>query len=187
MYCIVNRPVLANFCRIRFTGTMAMALGDPLAYFITWTIYGSHLQGDERGWRRRRRGNQNPQPRLNQWRRDQLKYEVLLLSIEHRRIVEHECRRHCSHRGWHLWEVNARSTHIHIVVTANGYSGKTVRDQLKANGTRGLREHWNEFCDRNVWTVGGDWECINGEDDLESVCHYVREAQDRIEPIKTGR
>lgn len=58
---------------------------------------------------------------------------------------------------------------------------------MKANGTRGLREHWNEFCDRNVWTVGGDWECINGEDDLESVCHYVREAQDRIEPIKTGR
>jgi hypothetical protein len=29
---------------------------DPIAYFITWTVYGTHLQGDERGWRRRRKG-----------------------------------------------------------------------------------------------------------------------------------
>jgi hypothetical protein len=165
----------------------AMTPRDPLAYFVTWTVYGSHLQGDERGWRRRRKGNQIPQPRLDQWRRDRLKYEVLLLSIEHRKIIAIECRRHCSRRGWHLWEVNARSTHIHVVVTADGCSGKTVRDQLKANGTRGLREQWSQFCNLNVWTVGGDWECINGDEDLDLVCQYVREAQDRMEPMQTGR
>jgi hypothetical protein len=52
---------------------------------------------------------------------------------------------------------------------------------LKANSTRGLRERWNQFCDRTVWTVGGDWECLNAEKDLETVCLYVREAQDRME------
>ena len=35
---------------------------DPLAYFITWTVYGSWLQGDERGWRRYRGGHEKPQP-----------------------------------------------------------------------------------------------------------------------------
>jgi REP element-mobilizing transposase RayT len=110
-----------------------------------------------------------------------LKHDVILLSPEQRVIVEQECQRHCDHRGWHLWEVSARSNHVHVVVTAAGYSGKTVRDQLKANCTRGLREQWAVFRDRPVWAVGGDWECINSEDDLETVCLYVREAQDRME------
>jgi hypothetical protein len=158
-----------------------MASGDPLAYFITWTVYGSHLQGDVRGWRRRRKGNQLPQPLLAEWRRQRLKYDVMLLSPDQRDVVDSQCRRHCDHRSWHLWAVNARSSHVHVVVTAGGYSGKIVRDQLKANCTRGLREHWNQFRDREVWTFGGDWECINSEEELELVCFYVRESQDRME------
>jgi REP element-mobilizing transposase RayT len=75
--------------------------------------------------------------------------------------------------------VNARSNHVHIVVTATDYDGGTVRDQLKANCTRGLREKWPVFSDRPVWTVRGDWECINSENDLDTVCIYVRDAQDR--------
>ena len=154
---------------------------DPLAFFITWSVYGTHLQGDERGWRRRRKGPQEPKPRLAEWRRERLKHDVLLLSHEQRTKVEQECQRHCEHRHWKLWVVNARSNHVHAVVTAVDCSGKTVRDQLKANCTRGLRERWPVFCDRQVWSVGGDWECVNSEDDLESVCLYVREAQDRME------
>lgn len=154
---------------------------EPVAYYITWTVYGTHLQGDTRGWRRRRKGYQPPQPRLARWRRERLKHDVILLSPEQQLIVERECRRHCTHRGWRLWEVNARSNHVHVVVTAAGCSGKPVRDQLKANCTRGLREQWPVFRDRPVWTVGGDWECINSEDDLETVCLYVREAQDRMD------
>jgi REP element-mobilizing transposase RayT len=164
-----------------------MSADEPIAYFITWTVYGTHLQGDERGWRRRRRGEQQPQPQLAEWRRERLKHEVMLLSPEHRAIVEGECQRHCEHRGWQLWVVNARSTHVHTVVTAAGCSGANVRDQLKANGTRGLRERGPEFCDRVVWTVGGDWVCINTEDDLEAICLYVRDAQDRMEFKQTGR
>ena len=163
-----------------------MGLGDPLAFFITWTVYGSYLQGDERGWRRRRQGNQLPQPCLARWRRERLKYDVILLSPAAREVVETECHRHCDHRGWHMWAVNARSNHVHAVVAADGYSGAIVRDQLKANCTRGLRERWRDFCDRDVWTVGGDWSCINLEEDLEEVCLYVREAQDRMEYRHSG-
>jgi REP element-mobilizing transposase RayT len=151
---------------------------EPIAFFITWTIYGSHLQGDEPGWRRRR-GEQPPQPLLAEWRRDRLKHEVVSLSPEQRDAVENKCQQHCEHRGWHLSAVNARSTHVHVVVTAAGFSGKTVRDQLKANATRGLRERWPQFSGRPVWTVGGDWVCINTENDLEQIVLYVRDAQDR--------
>ncbi|MDX1964818.1 MAG: hypothetical protein SFX18_16835 [Pirellulales bacterium] len=158
-----------------------MNASEPLAFFITWTVYGSHLQGDERGWRHRRQGNQLPQPQLANWRRNRLQHEVLLLSPEQRLVVEGECRGHCKHRGWQLWTVNARTNHVHVVATAAGCSGKIVRDQLKANCTRGLREVWTEFRDRPIWTVGGDWECLNDLNDLEAVCLYVNEAQDRMD------
>ena len=159
---------------------MSLPADDPLAFFVTWTIYGSHLQGDVSGWRRRRKGEQPPQPQLAEWHRARLKHCVLLLSSEQRAVVTHECERHCDFRGWHLWAVTARSNHVHAVVTAAGYSGATIRDQLKANGTRGLRERWAEFRDRPVWSVGGDWLCVNGEDELEAVCLYVRHGQDRM-------
>jgi REP element-mobilizing transposase RayT len=152
----------------------------PIAYFITWTVYGTFLQGDERGWTKRRRGEQRPQPRLAQWRQERLKYPIILLDHDQRHAVEDVIDEHCNHRGWKLWARSCRSNHVHVVVSASEYSGKTVRDQLKANGTRVLRESWTVFCDRPVWTVGGDWECINSEDDLEAVVLYVSEAQDRM-------
>jgi hypothetical protein len=175
----------ASACRLM--GTLAPVFGrlppmladEPIAFFITWTVYGSHLQGDEHGWRRRCHGDQPPRPQLAQWRRERLKDEVMLLSPDERAVVERECERHCEHRGWHVWAINPRSTHVHVVATAAGCSGNTVRDQLKANATRGLRRRWAPFIDRPVWTVGCDWVCINTEDDLEQVCLYVRDAQDR--------
>jgi hypothetical protein len=54
-----------------------------------------------------------------------------------------------------------------------------VRDQLKANCTRSLRERFAIFRDRPVWTVGGDWRCINSERELHRVIEYDRDAQDR--------
>ena len=30
--------------------TGQIPLGEPLAFFLTWTTYGSWLPGDERGW-----------------------------------------------------------------------------------------------------------------------------------------
>jgi len=157
-----------------------MNADEPIAYFITWAVYGTHLQGDERGWRRRGKGHQLPRPALAQWRSQRLKYDIVLLSRDQRPVVERECQRNCDHRAWRLWTVNARSTHVHVVVSAPGFSGSIVRNQLKANCTRGLREQWSNFCDRPVWAVGGDWECINCDDELEAVTLYVNEAQDRM-------
>ena len=38
---------------------------------------------------------------------------------------------------------------------------------------------WGVFRERPVWTVGGDWQSVNTEDDLAAVIEYVMEAQDR--------
>ena len=75
-----------------------MGAGDPLAYFITWTVYGSHLQGDPQGWRHRGKGYQLPQPQLADWHRMRLKHDLMLLSSEQRKVIELECEHHCCHR-----------------------------------------------------------------------------------------
>ncbi len=154
---------------------------EPLGYFITWSVYGTFLQGDDRWWRKKRQGSHAPQPRLEQWHQDRLQHIVILLSDEHREIVKFEIPAHCEHRKWRLWTANPRTNHVHVVVTAPGYAGSIVRDQLKANCTRGLRRNDRRFVDRPVWTVGGDWKCLNTEEDLEQAILYAREAQDRIE------
>ncbi len=156
-----------------------MSSDDPIAFFITWTVYGTFLQGDERGWKRRIRGHQAPQPRLASWRRERLKYTVQLLDEVHQSVVESEVDRLAVFRRWRIWAKNARTNHVHVVVTAGGYAGDKVRDQFKANCTRVLRERWKQFVDRPVWTTGGDWRCVNDEDELEQLVLYVSEAQDR--------
>ena len=82
-------------------------------YFITWTTYGTWLPGDARGWRKRRRGPQLPQPLLEQWCRKQMKGDAVLLESQDRETVEDACRQHCHVRGWHLLAVSARTNHVH--------------------------------------------------------------------------
>ena len=156
-----------------------MAHEDPIAWFITWTVYGCHLQGAASGWRKIGQGEKPAQPLLELWHQQRLNHLVILLNPEQRTVVEQTIREHCEHRGWTLWAANARSNHVHVVVTAVDVSGKIVRDQLKANCTRTLREDFTCFRDRPVWTVGGDWPAINTEESLHSAIEYVLDAQDR--------
>ena len=152
---------------------------QPLAFYITWTIYGSHLQGHQIGWNKRGGGLQVAQPLLEAWHQERLNYSVELLNNEDRQTAADAIDEICDFRGWKLWIANPRTNHVHVVVTAIGYSGDTVRDQMKAKCTRKLRAIDARFQDRTVWTRGGDWQCINSEDDLESCILYVRDAQDR--------
>lgn len=158
-----------------------MTNDQPLAFFVTWTVYGTFLQGDSRWWSARREGSRPPQPQLEQWHRDRLNHDVLLLTRDHRSVAAKEIQRLSDYRGWKLWVANPRSNHVHVVVGAIEHSGKQVRDQMKANCTRVLRESFSEFIGRPVWTVGGDWKCLNSDEDLDTAIAYAGEAQDRMD------
>ena len=153
---------------------------EPIGYFLTWTVYGSYLQGDSRWWRSKQFGHTPPMPLLLNWHKKRLRHKVLLLGIAHRQAVEEEIQRLCTYRGWNLSAVNARSNHAHVVVSAESHPGNQIRDQLKANCTRVLRQRFPLFRDRPVWTSGGDWRTIFSEADLDYAIEYVREAQDRM-------
>lgn len=95
-----------------------------------------------------------------------------------RATVEAACRQHCEHRGWHLHAVNARTNHVHVVVTA-AEKPQTVRDQLKANCTGALRRQAKPLNRERTWTRGGDCEILDTDEEIEAANEYTLEAQDR--------
>ena len=149
---------------------------EPIAYFITWTTYGTWLPGDERGsWHRGQ--YHSPNLLFRHMAAAKMKETALTLSQEARDIVEETVTKHCEIRSWKLHTVRARSNHVHVVVTAPGYKPETVRDQFKAWCTRLLKPHHPDR--ERFWTEGGSRRWLNHEDDLEAAITYVNEAQDR--------
>jgi len=154
------------------------ASAEPLTLFITWTTYGSWLPGDRRGWRKWRAGQRQPQPLLEDWCRERMKEKPVILQLSHRAAVEKICREHANIRGWAFHAIAVRSNHVHIALSASGDPSK-VRDQLKANATRVLREVSDPITNEKVWTRGGDIEILDTDEELHQVVLYITEAQDR--------
>jgi REP element-mobilizing transposase RayT len=161
----------------------AVPMAVPLAYFLTWTTYGTWLPGDERGWVERPGQLRSANPRLKAAARALLKEEPCVLNPEQRRLVDQTIAKHCAVRGWHLHIVNCRSNHVHVVVTAKA-PPKVVRDEFKAWCTRHLKELQrrgnadpSQPVRINWWTEGGSTRWLNDEDSLAEAIRYVRDFQ----------
>ena len=151
---------------------------EPLAFFITWTTYGTWLPGDQRGWKRRGDADiQPPNPIYEGSAQGKMKEPAFLLSVTDGKVVAETIRKHCEVRRWYLHAVNPRSNHVHVVVAAPEYAPDTVSDQFKAWCTKKLKPSYPNR-DR-FWTERSSCRWINHEDDLDSAIIYVLEAQDR--------
>jgi REP element-mobilizing transposase RayT len=163
---------------------MEFSAGTVLAYHLVWTTYGTWLPGDWRGWvQKGTLGIQQPDPKLEQAARERMAEEIVVLTPEQRGLVEKTIADHCRIRGWQLHAVNARSNHVHVVVSANR-DPKDVRDQFKAWCSRklsdaaGLTKAVATKAGRKHWfTEGGDHELICDGEYLENAIRYVVEGQ----------
>ena len=87
-----------------------------IAFFSTWTTYGTWLPGDPRGWYQRGRGLQEPDA-LRQFEAAlRMTESAVTLDSDQRRLVEKTIADHCAIRSWDLHAVNCRSNHVHVVV-----------------------------------------------------------------------
>jgi hypothetical protein len=158
---------------------MAVEISDyPLAYFLTWTTYGTWLPGDDRGWTKRHHGPQLPDFYRQVMAALQMTEQAVILSPEQRRTVEETIRKHCRIRGWTLHAVNCRTNHVHVVVSG-AITGETAREQFKAYCTRHLRQMERGPAREKWWTERGRCDKVEDLDGLEAVVCYTLEAQDR--------
>ena len=155
---------------------------DPIAYFITWTTYGTWLPGDERGWTKRGEGPQPPDPDREDAARQAMTESAVILTEEQRVIVGDTIVRKCQSKNWVLHARNVRTNHVHVVVTAAGVVPEIVREQLKAwcsqelSSAAGLkgRSHNGR---RRWWTERGRIDTLFTDEDLEGAARYVIEGQ----------
>ena len=158
--------------------------GEPLAYFITWTCYGTWLPGDERGWTKWHKGMQFARPKLCDWSRMRLNETPVTLSVDQRLAVGNAISECCRRRGWKLHAANCRSNHCHVVATGMKHCGDAMRDQLKSWSTRRLRAIERESglsesqLRRHWWSSKGCVRQVETLESLEAAIVYTNEAQD---------
>lgn len=148
----------------------------PLAYFLTFRTYGTWLHGDSRGSVDRLH-NVYGTPRVppnklrKQYEQQLLKRPPVKLTRKQRNTVELEIKETCKHRKWLVWAVNARTNHVHSVITGK-QEPELVLNALKANATRKLREEgWNSK-DR-PWAKGGSKPRLWTHKQLIAAIDYV--------------
>lgn len=157
---------------------------EPLAFFLTWSTYGTWLPGDSRGWIDYREGWKLPDPILEMESRAQMTEDACRLDQAQRGIVATTIGEHCLIRGWDLHAVNCRSNHVHVVVAAHR-DPKEIQRQFKAWCTRKLKEAevvrlgGDQEIRENWWAERGSRRWINDDRSLEAANMYVKDAQDR--------
>jgi REP element-mobilizing transposase RayT len=130
-----------------------------VAYFLTFSTYGHWLHGHGTGSVDRQH-NVYGTPLLphdferEQACRERMREEPYCLDEDRRETVLHTLEEVASHRGWQLWAVHVRPTHVHIVVTAHAKAEKVMSD-FKAWCSRRLKERHGEVADRTRWTQHG--------------------------------
>jgi REP element-mobilizing transposase RayT len=153
-----------------------MMADSPLAYFFTWTTYGTWLPGDERGWVDGATHQMHfaPSPERQERARAVMGETSLTLTPAQRLLVEQVIRDHCRIRGWELHAVNVRTQHVHAVVSIDCAPTKALVE-FKAWSTRRLKE--SDPDRQRWWTEGGSKQPLWKDDELEDVIHYVRDGQ----------
>ncbi len=156
-------------------------MSDPIAYFITFRTYGTWLHGDERGSTDHRH-NAYGTPLLDahtgrqRSARLRLAHAPVTLSRPARTVVTIAIQQACDHHEWTLHASNARSNHVHTVVSAPR-TPEHVMGTFKSRCTRLLREKGLVQQGARVWSHHGSTKYIWKPSQLTEACKYVVEAQ----------
>jgi REP element-mobilizing transposase RayT len=163
----------------------------PLAYFITFTTYGTWLHGRAPGSVDREHnipGTPYLQPDgdLERQMSSAMRQEPYVLDEPRRKIVLRTIREVAAHRNWKLWAGHVRSNHVHVVITAPCSPEKVMMD-LKAWCSRRLREAFDESADRDRWTQHGSTRYLNDESSFHGAMKYVIDDQGALMEVYDSR
>jgi len=156
-----------------------MWMDRPLAFLITFSCYGSHLHGSESGSVDR---NHNlvggrylaPEPGLERARARRMDKPHYELDNARRQIVLTAIREVCMHRGWLLIAAHVRTTHVHVVMSAD-IVPEIPMQAFKAYASRSLSER--EPATSQRWTRHGSTRYLWKKDEVDRAVNYVVERQ----------
>jgi len=155
---------------------------DPLAYLITFRTYGTWLHGEPRGSVDRRHYNRYgtpdmpPNSKVLAEEKAELETEPFTLNQVQRLTVEAAIKEVCEHRQYQLHAVNARTNHVHSVVSGRS-KPENIMNAFKAYATRKLRASGLLNSDTKPWGRHGSNPYLWTEDDVAQAIDYVINGQ----------
>jgi REP element-mobilizing transposase RayT len=102
-----------------------------------------------------------------------LQGEPVFLDASQRRSVEAAIRETCTFRHWHLHAVNARTNHVHVVVSIGLIKPERAVTAFKANATRQMREDGCWVGDPSPWAEKGSKRYLWNERSIARAIDYV--------------
>jgi REP element-mobilizing transposase RayT len=153
----------------------------PLAYFITFTTYGTWLHGREPGSVDKQHNEPGtpflpPDPIREDAMRQNMREAPYLLDGPRRPVVLETIREVALHRRWRLLACHVRTNHVHIVVTAEAPPEKVMSD-FKAYASRRLKERLHEAVDCKRWTQHGSTRYLWTKEQVAAAVEYVIRGQ----------
>ena len=164
---------------------------QPLAYFITFTTYGTWLHGQSPG---SVDGQHNqvgapfiePNPKRRLANRQQMTQEPYLLDAARRKIVCEAIIEECRFRGWTLHALHVRSNHVHVVVTSEP-DPEFVMRACKANASKRLNQAGMENAERKRWTAHGSTRYLWNEEMVAEKVYYTLHGQGDVMETYEGK
>lgn len=154
----------------------------PLAYFITFTCYGTWLHGERITSVDRCHnlvgteflGINKAREKCSKNRMKQSPY--LLNHPQQRQIALNAIQEACNYRAWTLLAAHVRTNHIHLVIHATD-SPENILGTIKAYISRKLNEC--EPSNKNIqrWTRHGSTKYLWKNSEIESTIQYVIDEQ----------
>ncbi len=149
----------------------------PLAYFITFTCYGTWLHGEKQTSVDRFTNTPGTDflsfnSKRTQLVKKRMPETAYLLDQPRRRIVLQAIEETCMYREWVLLAAHVRSNHVHLVIHATTQP-EQIMNTIKSYASRHLNIAKLDMCRVNRWTHHGSTRYLWKEAEVEATIHYV--------------
>ena len=156
---------------------MSRQTSIPLAYFITFTCYGTWLHGEKSTSVDRQHNTYgahflSANSNRARWVKTHMPEEPYFLDDSRRHIVLHSIKNVCAYQKWTLLAAHVRTNHVHVVCHAITEPEK-IMNTFKAYASRELNKAYLDKDRCHRWTRHGSTRYLWNEGNIESTIHYV--------------
>ncbi len=154
-----------------------------LAYFITFSTYGTWLHGTDKGKGSVDRDHHTyrqafvaPDPQRVARAKDEMSQPPYVLDSARRVVVRDAIVSLCHEKRWSLLAAHVRGNHVHVVITAEREPSRLMSD-LKARASRDLTRAGFESTERIRWTRHGSTLHLYDTNAVEEKINYTLDQQ----------
>jgi REP element-mobilizing transposase RayT len=162
---------LCKGLRLKFNSAEGcINMGKTLGYMITWTTYGTWLQGDKRGWVKDGTVLE-ANKELEEANKDIQKYDVVILNGKQRQIIETAILEEARKINEKIPAISVRSNHVHVVIDGGTNPVDEVVSRFKNAGYFAVRK---EGGGGRIWARGYDKRYCFDKESLQERIRYVK-------------